>query len=136
MNMKKYIKPIVYCSFLFLLLYFGIFRKGFSYYTGIGTSYSYFAAQKAIRDSSVLVYYSQGLVHHVYSGNIDSLQKEYGFSNKDGVTEVSSIVLKIYNLEINKAIHKRLGEIKWKEYQFKRDSMAKKYEIKLIEKPH
>jgi hypothetical protein len=38
-------------------------------------------------------------------------------------------------LLLRKKYIKRLGETKWKEYLYKRDSMEKKYAIKLIVKP-
>jgi len=131
--MKKILIITVTALFLGVIIYFGIIRGGFTYYTGIGTPYNYFAAKKASHDSLLILY---DLPHDVlYTGNLDSLSKHYGFIGKTCYSDLYPHVLNVYDAVIKKEIHKRLGETKWKEYLYKRDSMEKKYELKLIVKP-
>lgn len=110
---------------LFVVIYLGIIRSGFSYYTGIGTPYNYFAARKATHDGLLVMY---SFSHdELYVGNIDSLEKLYGFTVKTCYSNISPYVLNMYNTIIKKEIHKRIGKVKWEEYIQKRDSLQKKY---------
>ena len=71
--MKKGIQISILISILFLVVYYGIIRKGFSYFTGFGTPYSYFEAEKATHDS-VLILYEQELTHPFFNVNTDKIQ--------------------------------------------------------------
>ncbi len=110
---------------LLIVYYFGFVRKGLCYYTGIGTSYSYFQAQEAKHDS-ILVLYRQELISRMCYINDDSLRLQYGFAWKFGGIEVSYSVIQLYNSVIEKELLRRLGEDKWNEYLFKLDSMEKR----------
>jgi hypothetical protein len=119
--MKKAIKVIILIVLLIPVVYYGVIRKGFSYFTGIGTPYSYFKAQKATHDS-ILIFYEDCLIHPVVYINSDSLELAYGFKTEYCGSEVSSYVVSLYNFTIKKELVRRLGK-KWDEYLFKVDSM-------------
>lgn len=122
---KKITITFTLCLIVSAFVYFGIIRRGFSYYTGIGTPYSYFAAKKASNDS-ILVFYDQSLSDPMFYINDDSLRLKYGFACKYGGTNVSYHVIKWYNSIIKKKLLWRIGNVKWTEYQHKLDSMNKK----------
>ncbi len=119
--MKKVIKIIILIVILIPVVYYGVIRNGFSYFTGIGTPYSYFHAQKATHDS-ILVFYEQDLIYPAVFINYDSLGLAYGFKTKYCGSEVSHSVMNLYNSTIQKELVHRLGK-KWDEYRFKVDSM-------------
>ncbi|MDD4991610.1 MAG: hypothetical protein PHR83_05180 [Paludibacter sp.] len=121
--MKKAIRIIIFITILLPIIYYGFIREGFSYFTGIGTPFSYFQAQKATH-REILIFYEQDLVDPIVSINIDSIQLAYGFKTEFGGNEVSNSVLKLYNSTIQKELYRRLGK-KWDEYLFKIDSMQK-----------
>lgn len=119
--MKKAIKIIILIVILIPVVYYGVVRNGFSYFTGIGTPYSYFHAQKATHDS-ILVFYEQELIYPAVYINYDSLELAYGFKTEYSGSEVSSSVMNLYNSTIRKELVRRLGK-RWNEYLFKVDSM-------------
>ena len=120
--MKKLIL-IVLCSLVFIfVVYFGIIKNGFSYFTGFGTEYSYFKAKAATKDS-ILTIYSVGLDEYIVNPiNSDSVMLLYGFRSKNAGHVVSYSVMKLYNSIIQEEIEKRLGK-RWDEYLFKVDSL-------------
>ncbi|MDR0811922.1 MAG: hypothetical protein LBN23_06610 [Paludibacter sp.] len=120
--MKKIIIISISALMLIAIIYVGIVKDGFRYFTGIGTPYSYFQAQKAKNDS-ILIVYMQNLEYYVCYVNYDSLRLQYGFKEEFGGLEVSSSILHLYNSVIYKEIECRLGEDKLKEYGFKLDSL-------------
>jgi len=121
--MKKTIKIITCIIVLLLLIYYGFICGGFSYFTGIGTPFSYFQAKKATHND-LLIFYEQGEYRPSVFINIDSIQLVYGFKTEFGGNEVSNSVMKLYNSTIQKELLRRLGK-KWDEYLFKVDSMQK-----------
>ena len=131
--MKKGIQISILISILFLVVYYGIIRKGFSYFTGFGTPYSYFEAEKATHDS-VLILYEQELTHPFFNVNTDSLQLSYGFESKYGGIEVSGFIIQSYNSIIKKELHRRLGK-RWNEYLFKNDSLQMKNGLEIVRPP-
>jgi len=108
------------------IIYFGVTLGIFSYFTGLGTPYSYFQAKKNTK-YGLLILYEQGLdgtiVNYI---NSDSIRLLYGFKYVHGGNEVSSSVIDLYNSVIEKEIHLRLGDTKWNEYLFKIDSIQRK----------
>jgi hypothetical protein len=101
--MKKILIISFTALFLGVIIYFGIIRGGFTYYTGIGTPYNYFAAKKASHDSLIIIY---DLPHDVlHAGNLDSLSKQYGFIGKTCYSDLSPYVLNVYDAVIKKEIH-------------------------------
>jgi hypothetical protein len=111
-------------------------KDGFRYFTGIGTSCSYFQAQKAKNDS-ILVMYDSTLPYSIhYTGKFDSLQLAYGFKWEYGGEKVSDPVMNLYNSVIKKELLCRLGKDKWNEYCFKADSIneAEEFDIFLKKK--
>ena len=123
--MKKILIITVTALFLGVIFYFGIVRSGFTYYTGIGTPYSYFAAKKASHDS-LLIVYDFDHCRYIYCGNTDSLRRIYGFTVKVCYSNISPYVLRKYNFVIEQEIKKRIGIKKWSEYEHKKDSMFNK----------
>jgi hypothetical protein len=127
--MKKVIRIAAIAIVLIITIYYGILRDGFRYFTGIGTPYSYFQAQKAKHDS-ILVFYEQDLADPVYIINIDSLNLKYGFKDEFGGLKVSYSVMELYNSIIRKELMRRLGKNGWDEYQSKLDSLYQDVEKK------
>jgi hypothetical protein len=129
--MKKVIKIAAIAIVLIITIYYGIFRDGFRYFTGLGTPYSFFQAQKAKHDS-ILIFYEQDLVYPLYVEGGDSLKLEYGFKYEYSELEVSYSVMDLYNSVIRKELMRRLGESGWNEYLSKMDSLSEKAEKKLL----
>lgn len=126
--MRNVIKIVIAAIFLIFVVYFGVVRSGFSYFTGLGTPYSYFQAKKATRDS-ILIFYEQDLIRPIVAINTDSLQLAYGFRTEYGGREVSYSVMGLYNSTIQKELLRRLGK-RWDEYLLKVDSMQRaKYPV-------
>jgi hypothetical protein len=123
--MKKNIRIFIAIIISLIIIYLGLIKNGFRYFTGIGTPYSYFQAQKAKNDS-ILILYIQEIEHPMVIINDDSLKLHYGFKEEFGGLEVFSSVLDLYNSVIHKELLRRLGKDKWKEYRTKLDSL---YEI-------
>lgn len=121
--MKKRISIVFLVLIVFFLGYFGVFRHGFSYYTGIGTEYSYFKAKKSLNDS-ILTIYRQNLYEYILIPEQDSLDNNYGFRTMFVKDNVSISVIMLYNSVIKKELKRRLGS-KWNEYLFKLDSLQK-----------
>ncbi len=119
--MKKAIRIAILIVILLPVVYYGVIRDGFRYFTGIGTPYSYFQAQKAKHDS-VLVIYEHALIHPIGCANCDSLRLAYGFKTEHCNGYVSDPVLNLYNSVIEKELIHRLGK-RWDEYLFKVDSI-------------
>lgn len=120
---KKVILASLLAIFLLAVFYLGFVKKGFVYFTGISTPYSYFQARND-RNNTTLTLYEQDLIHPAVSINIDSIQRLYGFKTEFGGWEVSYSVMKLYNSVIFDELMKRLGEKKWNEYQWKVDSLS------------
>ena len=107
---------------LIAFMYLGIIKKGFFYFTGISTPYSYFQARIVSKDS-ILTFIEPVLDQPMVHINIDSLQHIYGFTSKFGGYEVSNSVIKLYNSVILDELMQKLGEKKWNEYLWKVDSL-------------
>jgi hypothetical protein len=122
--MKKNIRIFIAIIISLIIVYLGLIKKGVRYFTGIGTPYSYFQAQKAKNDS-ILILYIQEIEHPMAIINDDSLKLHYGFKEEFGGLEVFSSVLDLYNSIIHKELLRRLGKDKWKEYCIKLDSLQK-----------
>jgi hypothetical protein len=120
---KKAILTFLLVIFLIAVIYLGFIKKGFIYFTGISTPYSYFQAGIA-KNNKNLIFYDQNLPSCLASFNLDSLQKCYGFSREFGGWEVSTLVMKLYNSVIYDELIRRIGEKKWNEYQWKVDSLS------------
>jgi hypothetical protein len=120
---KKVILTFLFASFLTALIYLGFIKKGFIYFTGISTPFSYFQARIA-KNNKTLIFYYDDLPQNMVSINNDSLQKCYGFSEEYGGGKVSYSVLKLYNSVILDELIHRIGEKKWNEYQIKSDSLT------------
>ena len=120
---NKIIKVILLAILLIAIVYFGIYKKGIVYFTGLTTSYSYFQA-RSDRNKIPLTFYEQTLPYYIAPINSDSLQNCYGFRVEYGGLEVSYYVLKFYNSVIQDELIRRIGEKKWKEYQYKSDSLS------------
>ena len=120
--------------FLLAVIYLGFIKKGFVYFTGISTPYSYFQARND-RNNNTLIFYEQNLAHPFVAINIDSLQHQYGFTTEIGGWKVSYSVMKLYNPVIFDELMNRIGEKKWNVYRIKVDSLStaalKKFEIDL-----
>ncbi len=128
--MKKLVFYSISGLVLCLLLYIGVFKHGFSYFTGIGTPYSYFQAKKSCHDS-ILTFYKPGLDGSPVPGNMDlskdSLFRIYGFKwENDPIPEAADFVFDLYNSVIKKELLRRLGQKKWNEYEYKLDSIDKR----------
>jgi hypothetical protein len=121
------IKKIILASLLAVLLlaviYLGFIKKGFVYFTGISTPYSYFQARND-RNNKTLTFYEQDLIQSVAYINLDSIQLHYGFKTEFGGWDVSYSVMKLYNSVIFDELMQRLGEKKWNECQWKVDSLS------------
>jgi hypothetical protein len=133
--MKVLYKRGLILILLFLIVYFGFVRNGFAILTGIGTPYSYFEAQKATKNRT-LIFYEQELINPLSPYiNYDSLQRLYGFKWEYGGTEVSYSVIKLYNSIIEKELRHRLGK-RWDEYQQKINSLSKTRNFKIQRPPN
>lgn len=124
MNYRNKIIMVALVSILLIaLIYLGVYKKGFVYFTGLTTPYSYFHA-RSDRNEIPLIFYEQTLPYYIAPINSDSLQNCYGFRVKYGGLEVSYYVLKLYNSVIQDELIRRIGEKRWKEYQYKSDSLS------------
>ena len=120
---KKLIISVAIAVIIAAIIYTGFVKKGFIYYTGIATPYSYFQAKAATNDS-ILSFIQQTEGHPFAYVNIDSLALLYGFKWKTGSWEVSYSVNERYNSVIYNEMISRIGEKRWKEFQYKSDSMS------------
>lgn len=120
---KKTILTVLLAIVLFAVIYFGFIKKGFVYFTGISTPYSYFQARHERKNKS-LTFFEQDLIHSTVYINMDSIQQQYGFKTEFGGLEVSYSVMKLYNSVIFGELMQRLGEKKWNEYEWKVDSLT------------
>jgi hypothetical protein len=123
MMRKKIILTSIFVLFITAVIYLGFIKKGFVYFTGISTPYSYFQAKVAVKNKH-LIMYEQDLISCFGYYNGDSLMNCYGFSLEYGGYGVSYSVIKLYNSVILDELIRRLGEKKWNEYQFKADSLS------------
>jgi len=121
--MKKKIVIVFLILIVFFIGYFGVIKHGFTYYTGIGTKYSYLEAKEASNDS-ILTIYLQNLYEYILIPEQDSLDLKYGFRTMYVEDNVSISVIMLYNAVIKKELKRRLGP-KWDEYLFKLDSLYK-----------
>lgn len=120
---KKVILAFLLAIFLLAVIYLGFTKKGFVYFTGISTPYSYFQARHD-RNYKTLTFYEQDLIQSVAYINMDSIQYHYGFQTEFGGWEVSYSVMKLYNSVIFDELMQRIGEKKWNEYQWIVDSLS------------
>jgi hypothetical protein len=121
---KKNVLAVLLIMILIAVVYLGFIKKGFAYFTGISTPYSYFQARHD-RSNKTLTFYEQDLIQSVAYIYMDSIQHHYGFQTEFGGWEVSYSVMKLYNSVILDELKHRIGENKWNEYQFKVDSLSK-----------
>ncbi len=123
MMRKRIFSAILLRSLAISVPYLVFVKKGFVYFTGISTPYSYFQARNVKKQTNLILYY-QYMQCCIGYFNPDSLQKCYGFSWEHGGGEVSSTVIKLYNSVIFDELIHRISAKKWNEYLYKLDSLS------------